>query len=158
MHPLSEIATLCSITWGARDRRARNSCKRCHIWGDASGQFYVLTIFSLPMKKAQTVSHQRKSDLVSTSIHCECRVVRAFCFQKKKFWAVSRLGPFLCKLPVLGRFPVARLGPFLSSYRFWAVSHLRILGRFQARAGFWAVYAFWAVSNTSYALGTSCCD
>jgi len=50
LRPLCEIATLCSITWGARDRQARFYSVNAKNQGrSVSFRFYLQTIFAPPM-------------------------------------------------------------------------------------------------------------
>ena len=49
LHPLSEVATLCSITWGALDRQTRHSCQRCHTWRTSQAKSVLMfRPFSFP--------------------------------------------------------------------------------------------------------------
>jgi len=61
LRPLSEIATLCSITWGTRDRRLRHSCQRRHTGGHESDQVLPNHFSFPPMKMVVTLSDMGRS-------------------------------------------------------------------------------------------------
>ena len=61
LRPLSEIATLCSITWGTRDRRLRHSYQRRHTEGHESDQVLPDHFFFPPMKMVVTLSDKGRS-------------------------------------------------------------------------------------------------
>ena len=97
LRPLSEIATLCSITWGTRDRRLRHSCQRRHTEGHESDQVLPNHFFFPPMKMAVTLSDkgwskQRKKGMSTAQVSA---------LKKKSFGvALVFFGPFRTFGPV----------------------------------------------------------
>lgn len=75
LRPPSEIATLCSITWGARDRQARHSCQHCQLGGEVlrwSGFFFSpFHFFSLPIQKARCPMERGGSTPVSLALNLQ---------------------------------------------------------------------------------------